>query len=173
MSFNNNTPVSERILPVKDIKGKDLKKSTSSIDGNQNLPNIPSSDKSILPTYIKEENNKVNRSDFTIEAKPDVNLETKNINSVISETKLEPQLEIKSETCSEIKPETKIKRCAAKNCNKRIGISNRFECKCGAITCTTHRFPDDHQCTIDHKKIWKEQLIKSNPQVVAKKIDRI
>ena len=64
----------------------------------------------------------------------------------------------------------KIKRCGVKDCNRRIGITNSFECKCGQITCIAHRYPKDHQCTIDHKQIAKDKLTKDNPVVIADKI---
>lgn len=47
------------------------------------------------------------------------------------------------------------KRCVT--CNKRLGIMY-FECKCGAITCSSHRDVVGHLCTYDYKKMERELL---------------
>ena len=74
---------------------------------------------------------------------------------------------------SEVSSENIIKspnRCHVSSCNKKLGISTKFECKCGAITCSTHKYPNEHSCTIDHKQIGKDLIKKNNPAVVSDKV---
>jgi len=77
-----------------------------------------------------------------------------------------------AKTEREVKMERKKKnRCMM--CNKKLGIVP-FECKCGDIHCSAHRYPDTHSCPIDYRKLAQEQLKKNNPVVVADKVpDRI
>ena len=104
------------------------------------LRNATSGDEIILPNYIKTENTKM--------------------------IKIEANSNIKSE----IKSKTKTKRCPVKDCNKRLGITNGFECRCGLITCITHKIPIDHDCKIDYKKLEEDRLRKNNPLIIADKI---
>ena len=58
-------------------------------------------------------------------------------------------------------------RCA--KCRKKIVIP--FECKCGKKFCTRHRFPEDHDCTFDHKHDdLSKKLEQQNPKLEAQKI---
>lgn len=63
--------------------------------------------------------------------------------------------------------------CWVKGCKKKLGL-NGFECKCGTITCSAHRYPFEHSCPIDYKQIARDKIKKNNPVVIADKIvDRI
>ena len=42
-------------------------------------------------------------------------------------------------------------------CDKKIGLLG-FDCKCGHIFCSIHRFPENHSCTFDHKTFKKKIL---------------
>jgi predicted nucleic acid binding AN1-type Zn finger protein len=42
-------------------------------------------------------------------------------------------------------------------CKKKIKLLG-FECKCGYTFCSTHRLPEDHHCTFDHKTFEKKNL---------------
>lgn len=64
---------------------------------------------------------------------------------------------------------TQIKKCPAKNCNKRLGISG-VECRCGKITCMTHRHPESHDCSFNYKELGQNKLKKENPVIVADKM---
>ncbi len=56
---------------------------------------------------------------------------------------------------------------------KKVGIMP-FSCKCDYKNlCTNCRFPDQHKCTFDYKKEWREKLEKANPVVVKDKLERI
>jgi hypothetical protein len=57
-------------------------------------------------------------------------------------------------------------------CNKRVGLTG-FDCRCGGLFCATHRYDTAHDCTFDYKTAGREQLRKSNPQVVSEKIQPI
>ncbi|KAI3899640.1 hypothetical protein MKW92_025327 [Papaver armeniacum] len=64
--------------------------------------------------------------------------------------------------------EAKI-RCFS--CNKKLGLT-AVKCKCGAVFCSAHRYPEKHSCEFDYKGVGRELLAKLNPQVKADKIDR-
>ncbi|PPR92443.1 hypothetical protein GOBAR_AA28242 [Gossypium barbadense] len=55
---------------------------------------------------------------------------------------------------------------------KRVGLTG-FKCKCGITFCGSHRYPENHGCTFDFKKIGREKIARANPVVKAEKIVRI
>eukprot|EP00823_Brevimastigomonas_motovehiculus_P005401 TRINITY_DN396_c1_g1_i1.p1 TRINITY_DN396_c1_g1~~TRINITY_DN396_c1_g1_i1.p1 ORF type:complete len:372 (-),score=121.81 TRINITY_DN396_c1_g1_i1:222-1337(-) len=57
-------------------------------------------------------------------------------------------------------------------CRRRVGITG-IECRCGYIFCGKHRYPDEHNCTFDHKSFHKKKLEKINVEVKGSKFDRI
>ncbi|TKR94093.1 hypothetical protein L596_008427 [Steinernema carpocapsae] len=67
-------------------------------------------------------------------------------------------------------PPKKGNRCHT--CNKRVGLTG-FECRCSGLFCSTHRFTDAHQCSVDWKSVEREALKKANPVIVSDKIQRI
>lgn len=171
---NNQAPVSrETTTPNKgSLKKRDSKDNLIDQQLNANLINtsnlslnVPSSDVPILPSYIKAGNIKMNKPEVNMEDRTEIKPDIK------SGVKIERTLNVilDSSRTSTIS-ESKIKRCPAKDCNKRLGISNNFECKCGIVTCMLHRYPNDHQCPIDYKKIAREKLEKDNPVIIADKL---
>ena len=58
-----------------------------------------------------------------------------------------------------------------KVCKKKVisGVTE-FKCKCGAILCLTHRYPENHICTIDYKTQAREKLQQENQKIVADKV---
>ncbi|KAJ4706165.1 Zinc finger A20 and AN1 domain-containing stress-associated protein [Melia azedarach] len=48
-------------------------------------------------------------------------------------------------------------RC--QNCNKKVGLTG-FKCRCGM-----HRYPKEHSCAFDFKKIDREILVENNPLI--------
>ncbi|KAL2920515.1 Zinc finger A20 and AN1 domain-containing stress-associated protein 1 [Bienertia sinuspersici] len=56
----------------------------------------------------------------------------------------------------EVKKKT-VNRCNA--CNKRVGLTG-FECRCGGLYCGSHRYPEEHCCSFDHKGVKREALSK-------------
>ncbi|XP_043716480.1 zinc finger A20 and AN1 domain-containing stress-associated protein 1 [Telopea speciosissima] len=61
------------------------------------------------------------------------------------------------------------KRCVS--CKKRVGILG-FNCRCGSIFCSEHRYPELHACTFDFKSMGREAIAKANPVVKADKVRR-
>ncbi|KAJ8754068.1 hypothetical protein K2173_001966 [Erythroxylum novogranatense] len=66
--------------------------------------------------------------------------------------------------------EQKPKRCFT--CKKRVGLTG-FKCKCGTTFCGVHRYPENHDCNFDFKKVGREEIAKANPLVVAEKLEKI
>ncbi|XP_076946954.1 zinc finger A20 and AN1 domain-containing stress-associated protein 4-like [Bidens hawaiensis] len=69
-------------------------------------------------------------------------------------------------------PEVKVgpNRCAM--CRKRVGLTG-FNCKCGDLFCSVHRYSDKHECTFDYRGAGRDAIAKANPVVKAEKLDKI
>lgn len=59
-------------------------------------------------------------------------------------------------------PQTNKERCW--KCNRKIGFSG-YECRCGYIYCSLHRYAHEHDCRVDHTRRYKEQLSRNNQKV--------
>ncbi|XP_051149618.1 zinc finger A20 and AN1 domain-containing stress-associated protein 8-like isoform X1 [Andrographis paniculata] len=70
--------------------------------------------------------------------------------------------------------ETNVKqgpnRCNA--CRKRVGLTG-FNCRCGNLFCSIHRYSDKHDCPFDYRTAARDAIAKANPLVKAKKLDKI
>lgn len=64
----------------------------------------------------------------------------------------------------------KKKRNRCEICNKKVGLTG-FECRCGNLFCGTHRYPEEHSCNVDFKKIGRQVLAKQNPKCVGDKLE--
>lgn len=62
------------------------------------------------------------------------------------------------------------KRCGT--CRKRVGLTG-FNCRCGDVFCSVHRYSDKHECSFDYRLAGQEAIAKANPVVKAEKIDKI
>ncbi|XP_020589203.1 zinc finger A20 and AN1 domain-containing stress-associated protein 9-like [Phalaenopsis equestris] len=57
-------------------------------------------------------------------------------------------------------------------CRRRVGLTP-FTCRCGSTFCSTHRYPEAHECSFDYKYAGREAIAKENPVVKAEKIEKI
>eukprot|EP00210_Caulerpa_lentillifera_P004928 g4702.t1 len=57
-------------------------------------------------------------------------------------------------------------------CRKKLGLL-AFQCRCGNRFCETHRYPESHHCTFDHKAALRIRLQAENPVVLNDKVDRV
>ncbi len=48
-----------------------------------------------------------------------------------------------------------------------------FTCRCGGLFCSIHRYSDKHNCDFDYKELGAEEIRKSNPVIIAKKVQKI
>jgi len=64
----------------------------------------------------------------------------------------------------------KSNRCMS--CRKKVGLTG-FECRCGGLFCSTHRYSDKHNCSFDYRQLGAEEIRKNNPVVVCEKINKI
>lgn len=62
------------------------------------------------------------------------------------------------------------KRCTT--CRKRVGLTG-FNCKCGNLFCSVHRYSDKHGCPFDYRTAARDAIAKANPVVRADKLDKI
>eukprot|EP01098_Paradermamoeba_levis_P009656 TRINITY_DN403_c0_g1_i1.p1 TRINITY_DN403_c0_g1~~TRINITY_DN403_c0_g1_i1.p1 ORF type:complete len:194 (-),score=44.21 TRINITY_DN403_c0_g1_i1:201-782(-) len=67
-------------------------------------------------------------------------------------------------------PPTDTTVCAF--CPRKVGLLG-FDCKCQAVFCSRHRYPEQHNCPFDYKASHKENLKKANPVVTRSKVDKI
>jgi hypothetical protein len=65
-----------------------------------------------------------------------------------------------------------MSRCSI--CNIKVKL-NYYECKCDEKKkfCSEHRYPFNHNCSIDYKKINENKLSKLNPVVKPVKLEAI
>merc|ERR1719410_2095728 len=68
--------------------------------------------------------------------------------------------------------EGKKKKNRCLSCKKKVGLTG-FTCRCGGLFCSIHRYSDKHDCTFDYKELGAEEIRKSNPVVVASKVQKI
>lgn len=68
------------------------------------------------------------------------------------------------------KDKKKKNRCLM--CRKKVGLTG-FECRCGGLFCSVHRYSDKHDCTFDYKELGAQEIRKNNPVVVGEKIQKI
>ncbi|KAI3678116.1 hypothetical protein L6452_37397 [Arctium lappa] len=61
-------------------------------------------------------------------------------------------------------------RCSA--CRKRVGLTG-FNCRCGNLFCSAHRYSDKHECPFDYRSAGRDAIAKANPVVKAEKLDKI
>lgn len=62
------------------------------------------------------------------------------------------------------------KKC--NTCRKRVGLTG-FNCRCGQIFCSVHRYSDQHSCPFDYRSAAQDAIAKANPVVKADKLDKI
>ncbi|GKV37495.1 hypothetical protein SLEP1_g45522 [Rubroshorea leprosula] len=67
-------------------------------------------------------------------------------------------------------PRQQSNRCMF--CRKRVGLTG-FKCRCGTTFCGMHRYPEQHGCTFDFKKVGREEIARANPLVKAEKLEKI
>merc|ERR1712071_228732 len=53
-------------------------------------------------------------------------------------------------------------------CKKKIGLTG-FECRCGGLFCSIHRYANEHSCTFDYLAEGKKQLTKELPKSEVEK----
>jgi len=52
-------------------------------------------------------------------------------------------------------------------CSKKVGLLG-FDCRCGYVFCSKHRYAEDHDCQFDHQKKGRDILAKNNPTIFNK-----
>ncbi|XP_050917135.1 zinc finger A20 and AN1 domain-containing stress-associated protein 6-like [Lathyrus oleraceus] len=111
--------------------------------------------------YLKENIEKSNDESFVFESTSSCSSMTPNTDSIceaMAATSLTDNQNIKTEK----------NRC--KSCNKKVGLLG-FNCRCGNVFCKMHRYPEEHACKVDLKKIGRQILDKQNPLCVSDKLE--
>lgn len=58
-------------------------------------------------------------------------------------------------------------------CRRKLSIMTMFDCECGKILCSTHRYPFTHVCSVDKKEKNKDKIKEENQVVVNDKLLKI
>ena len=59
-------------------------------------------------------------------------------------------------------------------CKKKLKLHEKAcKCKCDIAYCRDHVYENKHHCTYDYKENHKETLVKNNPIVIGKKLDKL
>ncbi|XP_028399459.1 AN1-type zinc finger protein 5-like [Dendronephthya gigantea] len=61
-------------------------------------------------------------------------------------------------------------RCTT--CRKKVGLTG-FQCRCGGLFCSLHRYSDKHGCSFDYKAEGQAEIRKNNPVIVRDKVQKI
>jgi len=72
--------------------------------------------------------------------------------------------------CVDAKPKQGPTRC--NSCKKRVGLTG-FNCRCGNLFCSAHRYSDKHDCPFDYRMAGRDAIAKANPVIKADKLDKI
>ncbi|KAF3428592.1 hypothetical protein E2986_12744 [Frieseomelitta varia] len=64
----------------------------------------------------------------------------------------------------------KKNRCAV--CRKKVGLTG-FECRCGGLFCSVHRYSDKHDCKFNYREMGAQEIRRNNPVVVGEKVQKI
>ncbi|KAG5899742.1 hypothetical protein JTB14_006080 [Gonioctena quinquepunctata] len=65
------------------------------------------------------------------------------------------------------------KKARCNKCNRKLNITNIYNCRCGKIFCSQHRYSEVHRCSYDYKLEGRMFLEQQNPRVTAEKINKI
>ncbi|KAL4216360.1 AN1-type zinc finger protein 6 [Mactra antiquata] len=80
-----------------------------------------------------------------------------------------------AEASTSASPETskdKKKKNRCHTCKKKVGLTG-FECRCGGLYCSLHRYSDKHECTFNYRELAQEQIRRNNPVIVGEKVQKI
>lgn len=78
----------------------------------------------------------------------------------------------KEEALRQVQQTGRPHRCVIQHL-KEFSVAAGFECRCGGLYCSEHRYDKAHDCTFDYKTVEREELRRKNPVVVGDKIRRI
>ncbi|XP_050970382.1 AN1-type zinc finger protein 6 isoform X1 [Labeo rohita] len=77
-----------------------------------------------------------------------------------------------SEQTSDVPEQSRPKKNRCFSCRKKVGLTG-FNCRCGHLFCSIHRYSDVHNCSFDYKADAAEKIRKENPLIVGEKIKKI
>ncbi|XP_028678763.1 AN1-type zinc finger protein 6 [Erpetoichthys calabaricus] len=139
--------------------------STSEVMAALNSASSPSEPSSLTSCQVLSNSTPVNTKECSVtEVGPALSNEELQGTNGSSQTSTEGQEK------SPEKPKQRKNRCFL--CQKKVGLTG-FDCRCGNLFCSIHRYSDTHNCTFDYKADAAEKLRKENPVVVGEKIQKI
>jgi len=77
---------------------------------------------------------------------------------------------------ADAQPSEPEKKPKAKNrcdtCKKKVGLTG-FDCRCGGMYCSMHRYSDKHDCSYNYREQGAAEIRRNNPQIMGQKINKI
>ena len=58
-------------------------------------------------------------------------------------------------------------------CELTLSALVGFQCRCGGLFCSLHRYSDKHDCSFDYKAEGQAEIRKNNPVIVRDKVQKI
>lgn len=107
----------------------------------------------------------VNTSPMPVDTRVAASVEEKQISA-------ESSANASSMGLGEMKAKEKVGPNRCNTCRKRVGLTG-FNCRCGDLFCSMHRYSDKHDCPFDYKAAAQSAIAKANPSVKAEKLDKI
>ena len=80
--------------------------------------------------------------------------------------------ELNSDTTEAVDKDGRKKKNRCVTCRKKVGLTG-FECRCGGLYCSVHRYSDKHECSFNYRELGAEEIRRNNPVVVGQKIQKI
>lgn len=117
------------------------------------------------------EQEKQRQSERNEEERREISFEsTKTLSSPVENQSVSRQSDNAAAPTTTTRPtSTLTKRTACPNCKKPMGIL-QYPCACGGSFCSKCRYSTEHQCPIDYKALGRTILAKTNPQVIADRV---
>lgn len=103
----------------------------------------------------------------------DVGVASSNLSAATSSSSLSssaPEVDSDAADAADKDGKKKKNRCAT--CRKKVGLTG-FECRCGGLYCSVHRYSDKHECSFNYRELGAEEIRRNNPVVVGQKIQKI
>ncbi|XP_071942083.1 AN1-type zinc finger protein 6-like [Antedon mediterranea] len=134
----------------------------SNMTVSHTLSNAVSASMSICSSISRDSNKKSERQEET-------KLEETACSNVSTDT-VDSAMPCAEEESPDGKKKSKKNRC--NTCRKKVGLTG-FQCRCGGLYCSIHRYSDKHECSFDYRMLGQEEIRKNNPVIVGEKIQKL
>ncbi len=161
-------------LSFQGFHGKENEKASSSLIRTSNTETSSLISTSITNTSTTALSNPASNANERVQVAPEV--EGATAKSTVDESELpscpSPSTSSDSPDGSDSPDKGKKKKNRCVTCRKKVGLTG-FECRCGGLFCSIHRYSDKHDCKFDYRLHGQEEIRKNNPVIVGEKIQKL